>query len=243
MNASSGDREHPVDVHQRTHLEPRIAAFVVPRMIGAVAALLAACSSDEPPPPTPTGTFFSDSFEDGAPIPHGWDSSHGDMSIASGHLVARATDKNRGKEAAMRRALAPPAGAKSIKCLVAVNLARAQVDPKNKQTVVRVDVSGGSMLFDIEPDGWNVFGTFGKQEFGDGAKIDVHDRFATISILVANTGNVVWSLDNDAPHVHHVDIKDAPIDVTKAAIEVGVFSPPPATDVTAMFDDVVCSNE
>lgn len=243
MNASSGDRVRLLDAQARAHLDRRSAA-VVP-LIGAVAiaSLLAACSSDEPPPPTPTGTFFNDSFEDGAPIPRGWDSTHGDMSIASGHLVARATDKNRGKEAAMRKALAPPAGAKSIKCLVAVNLTRAQVDPKNKQTVVRVDVSGGSMLFDIEPDGWNVFGTFGKQEFGDGAKIDVHDRFATISILVANTGNVVWSLDNDAPHVHHVDIKEAPIDVTKAAIEIGVFSPPPATDVTAMFDDVVCSNE
>jgi len=210
-----------------------------------VAASAPGCASEEPAPaPTFTSPLFTDAFDDAAPLPRGWGSARGDVSLdadpgapSGGRVLrARALAPQR-KEAALARALSAT-GATSLTCRLAVNLEKSS--GKSPQTVVRIDVLGGVVFIDLLEPGWRLFGKFAGQEFAEGSARPSKSRWATASVTIENTGKIVAVFDGEE-RIKHIDVKAAPLDVAKASIEIGVFAPPADTDTEAAFDDVQCT--
>lgn len=203
------------------------------------------CASEEPAAaPAFTSPLFTDAFDDAAPLPRGWGSVRGDVSVdadpsapSGGRVLrARALAPQR-KEAGLTRSLSAP-GATSITCRLVVNLQKSSA--KSPQTVMRIDVLGGVVFLDLLEPGWRLFGKFAGQELAEGSERPSKARWAASSVTVENTGKIVAVFDGEE-RVRHIDVKVSPIDVSKGSIEIGVFAPPSDTDTEASFDDVQCT--
>lgn len=223
----------------------RSRSSVVIAALALLLPLLTSCGEDPPPPPAaPVGPFFTDTFDDGAPLPRTWNESRGDLSIADFNtapsggkvLQARATAPQR-KEALLHKNLKPNAAIKELTCRIIVNLTK--FGGQSPLSVIRIDVGGGAVLLDLKSDEWSTFGRFGTQEFREGAKREINGFLTTI-ISIESTGRIVVTFGGDE-RVKHIDVKSAPIDLRGGAIELGLLAPPLDVDTEAVFDDVECS--
>lgn len=208
------------------------------------ALLLVACSDDEPAPaPRPSGPLFTETFDDDAPLPRGWGSQRGDLALVdgpSGGRVLRAQAiAPRRVEAVLSRSVVA-AGASSLSCRVSVVLSKSA--GSTPQSIVRIEVGGGAVFLDLQPNAWRIFGKFGTQEFAEGARREVLGRWSTAVLRIDKTGKIVVTFDGDE-RVKIVDVKTRPIDLARSTIELGVFAPPNDVDTEASFDDVSCSAE
>lgn len=209
-------------------------------------ALLVACSSDDEakPPPPFKGELFTDSFDDPAPLPHGWDVVRGNVVLAAGPsggqvLQARAVSPKH-EESTLKRSMVAK-GSTSITCRLSVALSKT--GGTTGQSVARIDVLGGAVILDLQPNAWRMFGKIGGgQDFADGAQRPVLEKWSVVTLRIENSGKVVINFDGDE-RVQHVDVKNTPIDVAKSSIELGLFAPPKEIDSEVSFDDVSCSAE
>lgn len=205
-----------------------------------------ACSSEEPPPPqVPTEPLFVDAFDDGAPMPRGWSSTHGDLTVIdargapSGPKALRAQSVGRRAEALAHVDLKPSSVAKEISCRFSVN--PVKLASTNLLSVARLDVAGGAILFDLTDTEWRIFGRFGTQQITEGnASSSTSGRWHEITIRLTSAGKIVVTFDSDQ-RVANADIKQNPINIHTASLELGVLSPPNDVDVEAHFDNVECT--
>lgn len=226
----------------------RVSPRIRPLPLAALALALGCASSDPAPPPAPTPPLFEDAFDGPAAFPAGWDSVTGDIvaidapDARSGGKVVRAQSLTTApRDALARKSLRPTAAeVQGVTCTFQVKLVRlAGTSPL---TVGRVDVGGGALLFDLEPQGWRVFGRFGTQEISERGARPVLGVWGKVSLTIEGTGKIVVRYE-DEERIKHVDASAAPLDPRRAAIEIGLASPALDGNTEAHFDDVVCATK
>jgi hypothetical protein len=208
-------------------------------------SLCVSCSSDPEPAPEPPKQLFSDSFDDPAPLPRGWTSGRGSVSlidVPDAPSPPRAFDAQSvlpRTEALLHRDLVIEPGAVKLTCRFMVKLTR--YGGNTPLTVARIDVANGAVLFDLKPDEWQAYTKIGSQQYADGNKAAVIDHYVAVVIAIGNDGAIVASLNGDQV-VRHADVKASPIDVTRSSLEIGLLQPPGDADTEALFDDVSCTS-
>jgi hypothetical protein len=205
-------------------------------------AFLGSCS-DDPAPEYSAAPLFDDGFDADARLDK-WDQRTGRVSVVGAPdapspgnvLRAESLSQPQRGAATVRKTLKPGSG--GIVCRFRAKLTKFAGD--NYLPLARIDVAGGTVLFDAKEGEWHYFLKFGSQELAESGTLPMVNRWVAAEITIENEGKVIVGVDG-ATARRQIDTAVSPIDVNETTVELGLVAPPASGDTGAEYDSAVCT--